>query len=199
MAKKRPAKRKTTRRKQATRGEQRPVPAWFWLALGLVMGLGLGLYFAFSDFMPRVPQGDKPRPETTASERPEVDDLSAEAAGDQPEWKPKYDFYHILPEMEVVIPEGEIQQRTQRNEQAATKRGPYLLQVGSFRQAADAERIKAQLALLGIVAQVQRVTVNDTPWHRVRIGPYASARDADRVTRQLQDNGFEVMVLSERG
>lgn len=194
--KKKPTKRKASR-KQATRGEQRPIPAWFWLALGLVMGLGLGLYFAFSDFMPRIPEGEKPRPAATTPSTAGVDDLSQDV--DDEEWKPQYDFYHVLPEMEVVIPESEIRQRTQRREQNQPKLGPYVLQVGSFRQPEDAERIKAQLALLGLVARVQSVNVDGDTWHRVRVGPYESAREVDQIKRRLQDNRFDVIVLSERG
>ena len=49
----------------------------------------------------------------------------------------------------------------------------YYLQAGSFRRFEDADRVKAQLALLGVVAGVQRVTINGgETWHRVRVGSY---------------------------
>ncbi|MFU8832092.1 MAG: SPOR domain-containing protein, partial [Wenzhouxiangella sp.] len=38
--------------------------------------------------------------------------------------------------------------------------------------------------------------VNDATWHRVRVGPFQSARDADGARRRLQENGYEAMVLS---
>jgi len=197
-AKKKSKKRSNSkRRKQATREEQRLIPAWFWLVLGLVVGLGLGFYAAFSGWMPQVPEGAQPKPETAVVDK--ADDLSQEVANEAPEWKPEYEFYSVLPEMEVVIPDEELKQRTRRSEATATKRGPYLLQVASFQSFPDAERTKARLALLGIVAQVQSVNVNGTDWHRVRVGPYESSRQTERIQRQLLDNGFEAIVLSERG
>ena len=196
-AKKKTKKRSSKRHKQATRGDQPLIPAWFWLALGLVVGLGLGFYVAFSGWMPKVPEGAQPRPEPAVVDK--ADDFSQDIATEAPEWKPEYEFYSVLPEMEVVIPVEELQQRTRRSEASATKRGPYLLQVASFQSFADAERTKARLALLGIIAQVQSVNVNGQDWHRVRVGPYDSSRETERIQRQLLDNGFEAIVLSESG
>jgi cell division protein FtsN len=39
------------------------------------------------------------------------------------------------------------------------------------------------------------VTVDQQTWHRVRIGPVTSAREADQLRRQLQENGIEVLVM----
>ena len=73
--------------------------------------------------------------------------------------------------------------------------GSYLLQVGSFRDASDADEMKARLALLGMVARVQTVTVNDATWHRVRVGPVQGARQADDMRQRLSDNGIDSLVL----
>ena len=67
--------------------------------------------------------------------------------------------------------------------------------MGSFRAASDAEQLKARLALIGIVAQVQTVTVDDTTWHRVRVGPVASAREADAMRERLQQNDIPSLVM----
>ena len=74
--------------------------------------------------------------------------------------------------------------------------GSYLLQVASFRTAADAERLKAQLALKGIKAQVQQVTINgkDT-YHRVRAGPYQGTQAVNQARSQLASNGFEPIAI----
>ncbi len=107
----------------------------------------------------------------------------------------QYDFFTVLPEIEVVVPQREIEERA-RDQVEAEPRGPYLLQVGSFRSANDAEALRAQVTLLGLAAQIQTVTVNDATWHRVRVGPFDSARDADGARRRLLENGHEAMVLS---
>ena len=67
--------------------------------------------------------------------------------------------------------------------------------MGSFRNQADAEQMKARLALLGSVATVQTVTVNGQTWHRVRIGPFAGARKADEIRRMLADNQIDTLVM----
>ena len=110
--------------------------------------------------------------------------------------------------MEVVVPEAELNERTRAQTRAETAQDEgaatppatagadqYLLQVGSFRTAGDAEQMKAQLALLGISARVQSVTVNDAAWHRVRVGPVNGARQAEAMRRRLADNGIESLVL----
>jgi len=67
--------------------------------------------------------------------------------------------------------------------------------VGSFRNAAEAEQMKARLALLGSVATIQTVTVNSQTWHRVRIGPFQGAREADEKRRMLSDNQIDTLVM----
>jgi len=67
--------------------------------------------------------------------------------------------------------------------------------VGSFKSVKDAEQRKAELALSGIVAQVQSVTVNDATWHRVRVGPVQGARKADELRQRLQNNGIDSLVM----
>jgi len=71
----------------------------------------------------------------------------------------------------------------------------YILQVGSFRNAADAEQMKARLALLGSVASVQSVTVNGQAWHRVRIGPFEGTRKTNDMRRLLSENQIDTLVM----
>ncbi len=107
----------------------------------------------------------------------------------------QYDFFTVLPEIEVVVPQREIEQRAREREDSAPS-GPYMLQVRSFRSSADAEGLRARLTLLGLDASIQSVTVYDSTWHRVRVGPSDGAREADGARRRLVENGFEAMVLT---
>lgn len=119
--------------------------------------------------------------------------------------KSQYDFFTVLPEMEVVVPEQELANKKAEAE-AKAKADPsdvpassdadrYILQVGSFRSSADAEQMKARLALQGFTALTQTVKVNDETWHRVRIGPVAGARKADEMRSQLTQAGIESLVM----
>ena len=194
------AKKKTRKRRQAVRdNDRRLVPAWIWLTVGLVLGLGLAVLLTVTGIMPQPKDVGVAQPVPT---RPPVDPNEEIAQPDgQPsddEWRPRYDFYTVLPEMEVVVPDAELRERARVPEESEADDLRYVLQVGSFREFADAESIKAQLALQGVVAHVRSVDINGSTWHRVRVGPYTSSRETDSTKRRLQDAGFEVIVLTER-
>lgn len=184
-------------RRGASRGTGPRIPALLWLVAGILLGLGTAWYLAAKGHFPQ-PSGDLPvatLPSGTESDEPPlVDDI--DSGGDKTS-KPKYDFFTVLPEMEVVVPEQELTERREPEDAASADIPPdsYLLQVGSFKTASDAEEMKAQLALSGIMAQVQSVTVNDQTWHRVRVGPVQGARAADDLRIRLQEQGHESLVM----
>lgn len=93
-------------RKQATRGSNRPaMPAWAWLGIGVVLGLLVALFFLQGDWAPmlRKQGGPQPNPEAVA---PRESDPPLVETREKP--RKNYDFYSVLPEMEVVIPDAEI-------------------------------------------------------------------------------------------
>jgi len=97
--------------------------------------------------------------------------------------------------MEVVVPEQELKDSSKPQARAPQQNAKiYLLQVGSFRQADEAEQLKARLALLGMTAKIQTVNVNGATWHRVRIGP-VTARQADEMRSRLATNGIDSLVM----
>lgn len=118
---------------------------------------------------------------------------------------PKFDFYTILPEMEVSVPEWEgdasksdqvTDSQTSQDRPALEDDQRYILQVGSFRQPDEADRVKAQLALIGIEAQIQRVVIDGGDvWHRVRVGPYRSTTKLHQTRQRLIKNDIDFMLL----
>lgn len=179
--------------RQATRSNghgRAPLPFWVWLLIGLVIGLAAAAFVLFKGWAPKL------REETTLPALPgkPVAVLPAETAA-----KPKYDFYSVLPEMEVVVPEAELksaptQPAAPQPAGAATR---YVLQAGSFRNSADADALKARLILAGLRAQVQPVNVNGSNWYRVRIGPFADLKTLDAARSTLSANGIEGIALRE--
>ncbi len=109
----------------------------------------------------------------------------------------RFDFYEILPQYEVVVPEVETPANGGRvaSTKPVEEPGSYVLQVASFRAFADADRLQAKLALLGIESRVQRVTIDDDVFHRVRVGPITDLNELNRVRRQLRDAGLESMLM----
>ena len=180
------------RRKAATRSGKKGTPAWMWLMTGILIGLGLAWYLFAKGLIPQ-PDAEDPASAQTTTEESDSEEL-APATGE--EKKSRYDFFTVLPEMEVVVPEQELSRQTRPEAPVKNNDGEqYILQVGSFKARSDAEERKAQLALLGETANIQAVTVNGTTWHRVRIGPVNGARQADEKRNRLSNNGIESLVM----
>ena len=169
-------------------------PGWLWMLAGLSIGLFVALLVYLKDYSLQsdarstlAPVVDKSRPAERVVEKPasKTDNTSAQ--------KPHFDFYNLLPEMEVFIPEQEL---AAERESPSAEKATYFLQVGSFRHFKDADRLRAQLALLSIESQIQRVTINDKQtWHRVRVGPFHSARKMDRVRGRLHEQSINPIVI----
>ena len=186
-----------TRRKKATRKKQ-GTPAWMWLATGILIGLGLA-YYPFGKGY--IPQAEGSPSESTAVTAGDNVELAPAQSGEDTK-SSRYDFFTVLPEMEVVVPEQELQRQREKAALSApddtiesvdpTER--YMLQAGSCRDLADAEQLRARLALLGLSTQTQTVTVNGATWHRVLVGPVNGAARANEVRDQLTSNGIESMV-----
>ena len=70
-----------------------------------------------------------------------------------------------------------------------------MLQVAAFKSAADAESLKAQLALRGLQAAVQSVTINRETLYRVRLGPYRGIDQLKAARERLKSNGYDSVVV----
>jgi cell division protein FtsN len=186
---KKAANRRGTRKKAST-----GIPAWFWLLGGILIGLGAAVALMFKGYLPELKQHSPTVNSKTKTEAALVEEDSTEATKPK---KPHYDFFTVLPEMEVVVPEQQLKREAKPTNQPAAggTQDKYILQVGSFRNSADAEQMKARLALLGSMASIQTVTVNGQTWHRVRIGPFEGARQADEKRRMLSDNQIDTLVM----
>src|SRR5680860_848406 len=177
----------------ARRDQDTPMPGWIWLLTGLAMGLLVALVVYLN----------QPRPSPMMSQTTPDDAQPATAAATTKKApaERRFDFYTLLPELEVVVPETRDRPSPPAENSAApvaTATGPYVLQAGSFRRAQEAESLKASLALLGVQADIQTVTVDDSIWHRVRIGPYADFAELSNVRDQLERNQIDAVVLQER-
>ena len=182
------------RRKAATRSRGRSgTPGWMWLATGILIGLGLAWYLFAKGMIPQ-PEPPEPQAAETAQESASSEEIAP--AAEEPKTS-RYDFFTVLPEMEVVVPEQELSRQTRPEAPAPAQADgeQYILQVGSFRERADAEQRKARLALLGETATIQTVTVNDATWHRVRVGPVSGARQAEDIRNRLTDSGIDSLVM----
>jgi cell division protein FtsN len=212
--------------KQAYRGnEKQSWPAWVWLCLGVLLGLGLSALVLIKDWAPMLRKKNLPQPNPEATAPKEPEQAVAEDASRKPAPPKKtYDFYSVLPEMEVVIPDAELsakaraeQQRQQQAAAAAQQAGAaatapptattqapateagarYVLLAGSYAEARAADEAKAKLALLGIVAKVQSITINGKTWNRVIVGPYSNASETESAKATLAENGVKAIPMKQ--
>ena len=186
--------------KNAGRGKtHKPLPGWLWMLSGLTIGLFVALLVylnehpgAVSSLKPRVTV-NKPTQDARDVKQDKGEEIPAPP-------KPRFDFYTLLPELEVVIPDESysVQEDKGSPTPPTEQPGQYLLQAGSFKQYQEADRMKASLALLGVQANIQKVKVNNDTWHRVRIGPYANLAELNDVRARLKRNDVETILLQVR-
>lgn len=129
-------------------------------------GVASGLFSAFLLYLITLPaeRADSPAPPSA--------DTSAPA--------PRYEFYEVLPNQKIAVSVSPAHTPGPRAESGLR----YLLQAGSFRQAQDADRRRAQLFLLGLTPRVEETRGDTGRWYRVVLGPFES-RSAMAKARSL--------------
>jgi len=224
-AKKKPAPKRGASRTQAP--AKQPIPGWIWLAVGLTVG-------AFVVFLMKLEPGGndikRTKPEQQAQKPSEA---ARTTPSPQQPVKPKYDFYTLLPESEVIVPPEAVPEKTPpvpaqpvkpvtpeeaakidtaRAQAALLGQTPppappvlkpaattqYFLQAGSFRKQADADKVRAQIILLGQSVKVESGTVKEETWYRVLVGPFSNREQLTGAQKQLASAGFGNLLLQQR-
>ena len=208
--------------KQAYRERENTAwPAWVWLGIGVLLGLVISATVLIKDWAPMLRKKNLPQPNAEATAPKESEQAVADEANKKPAApKKSFDFYTVLPEMEVVIPDAELSAKAraeqQKQQQAmAAAQNPnaastppiatppadanarYVLLAGSYGDAKTADEAKAKLAMLGIIAKVQTVSVNGKTWNRVMVGPYANASDTEAAQKTLADAGVKAIPMKQ--
>ena len=101
----------------------------------------------------------------------------------------------MLPNFEVIIPEQEAEVSADSRHETVERAGNYVLQAGSFARFADADRRRAQLALRGIESRIQRVSIDDNTYHRVRIGPTRDLDELNMLRSRLREAKIDVLRI----
>ena len=197
---------------RVTAKNKKSLPGYIWL----LSGLAIGLFVAFIIYLDKQPENNQ---DFSSAVQLELEKLkqqtkkknneatsSTSKAPVTAKKEPKFNFYTILPELEVLIPESETRPPppppastgTSKNKtstpQHKTKK-QYILQVGSFQNLNDAKKLKANLAFLGLEADIQHVTVNKQAWHRVRTGPYRDKKQLYQKQNLLKQNDIPAISM----
>lgn len=225
-------KSRQNRRKPAARpASKRPnntsssPPGWVWLLCGLCIGLTVAAGF----YMFGRPAGSGGRQElqiaTPEAARSGADQESAQdgsgSATPPREKEPRFSFYKMLPNYEVVIPEEEYpgQERKQASKpetgstsgdsssepessvaEPTTPRvdepGDYIIQAGSFSTRKDADRRKAEIAMLGVDARIVSVDLaSGKTVYRVQSHTIDSSDNLNNLLQRLRKNHIDTLVM----
>ena len=177
------------------RGNPMGVGILIGLLLGLCIALGVALYINkganpfFQKSRPTESAG-RETPSFEAARSPSTPNNPAKAA----DAKPRFDFYKILPGTEEAITDKEF-----KRSPPASSKEVYFLQVAAFQNPADADNLKARLALSGIEAQIQTATLPDgRVWHRVRVGPFSNKDQLGKSRAPRKENNLEANLIKVR-
>jgi len=164
-------------------------PGWGWFILGLVAGL-----VAYKGW-PLLLQAEK---NAGAHSVKTAASTAATRAAPAASTTPHFDFYKMLPSFQVVIPGQDKEVKSGNEGTPVSQPGSYILQVGSFPNYADADKMKATLALQGIESSIQSVQVNNgSTWNRVRIGPIKNLKQLNDIRAKLAEDHIEPLVIKQ--
>lgn len=170
-------------------GEQKKGGSLFsGILIGLLIGLAIAIAIAL--------WVDKSNP-FTAREKPAAMESKGKTATNPPaantpaEEKPRFDFYKILPGNEAAMTDQDLH----RNPTPPAGES-YYLQAGAFPDSADADNLKARLALLGYEAAIQTAEIpGKGVWHRVRVGPFSSMDELNKTRTALEQNQINTHLV----
>jgi hypothetical protein len=194
MAQARRIKPKRPSRTTPKTSKARPVRKLPWglmlviLVSGVVLGMLVnGTHYGDQQFgagLKQLFKADATRTETDAEIANLIENKSA----------PKdFDFYNLLKDSEKFMPDDLPEATPTR----PNKNLEYYLQAASFKEHADAEKLRARLALKGYksVSQAREVKGKGT-YYRVRLGPYPDKRKAKTAKNKLHKLGVRPFVYS---
>jgi len=159
-------------------------------------GLGIGLAVAVAVFFWQSRALTAAQAAAESLARPEPRAAAKSVAADETEEARSYDFYAMLPSQEVVVPEVGKETPTEPLPNSPIVRpGNYVLQLGAYRELAEAERLQTKLSRLGISASLQRIAIDADVFHRVRIGPVSNLESLNKTRGRLRAADIDVVVI----
>jgi cell division protein FtsN len=187
------ARKKGASRNTRTASGRKGVPAGLWL----VLGLAVGAFTAFLWHLWDLRAADK------ASAKAEVAAPASETSGEpdkktkEPEGEPRFEFYTLLPSQEV-IPGKSGTNPPSPAPATSEKEIQYMLQAGSFRSEAEADKRRASILMLGMPVKIAKVTGKPgETWYRVVVGPFAGKTAAQSARDNLRNNGVDSLLVKQ--
>ena len=170
-------------RKGATRRppSRKGMPGWLWAVLGLAGSLAVaGIYSHFKNRPPPEVAATKPNKRVPISES----DLPEPEAN-------RFTYPEALKNNRVQIPEKAAEPHHDARPVPELRPGTYVLQIAAYRTEAEADRQRAKLAMIGVESKIQPVNANDQTLYRVRVGPFKSLDELNKIRSRLRSAEIE--------
>lgn len=199
--------RRNTRARSKRQPARQETSGWVWAIGGLSIGLLVAaiVWLATIEKPQAARQAKKPVAAPANRPRRQPPSVTFQKPIEPPKVEHKYDFYDLLPKQRVEVPDDQYRGKDKRQplllpetkpHAASAPSGRFILQAGSFRHAKDANRRRAQLAMMGVESHIEKVRVNDGAWHRVKIGPFKSLDEANRIRTRLLSEKIQTMLVN---
>lgn len=158
-------------------------PGWLWLFAGVLIGVLIMSLTKLS--------------EVPSDQEIDISEDTSTENSDNSGNKPRFDFYTLLRESEVIVPDTPDTDNTAT--QSVNSNDTFLLQVGSFKSNSDADSLRARLLLLNLNAKIEKVSPrkNET-WHRVIVGPFNDRSELANARGKLASNGIDSLLLKRK-
>ena len=218
------ARKKAAPKRGASRAQtaaaKKPVHPLVWVIAGLIVGVFVMSLFKLDPGNDAIKR-EKP---VAGSKQPVVPQKKETPVVVN---KPKFEFYTLLSESEVIVPPEALPEKTPpaptKTEVDAAKKADaaraqaildgktppapvvkkeqktqFYLQAGSFPDRSKAESVRARLLLSGQNVHIEAGQVADKTWHRVLVGPFVSREQLGVAQKQLASSGFNNLLLQQR-
>lgn len=194
-----------------------PLKGILWLLVGLFLGVGGTLGFSlyregtWLQWIPshfsnpllnaKNPSDKKPVSAAGKSTRP----LKQEPRETGVELAQRFQFYQLLPGMEVQLPDRDTAAQSQVIAKAPSKpiqrqlaATGYIIQAAAYRQRTTAEKLKNRLSQQGFKTRIQAIEAEDGAWFRIILGPFADESRALQQKKRLQQHQIHGILILQR-
>ncbi len=178
-----PQRNKTSTKPRSNRRQSRTpnrAPAWAWIVIGLLVAALVSLLLFLAN------RSDAP---SVSNTKP----ASAAVPTETPTAQPRFDFYEILKEREVTVPDRSAEIRASVPDDIN-----YFLQAGAFRSDQDANKLRVELLLSNLETNIEPSTKNGQTWYRVITGPFETCSKMAKARSVLSPQGMSPSLLKRK-
>lgn len=167
--------------KKRRKPKKTSAPGWVWLLAGVLLGVLMMTLIELA----KMPAEEVKQAITKTS-----------GQNTKTSHKPRFDFYTLLRETEVIVPDFPDSERELRD---APSDNVFLLQAGSFKNAREADSLRIRLLLLNLTANIETFSPNSgETWHRVLVGPFDNNSQVASARGKLASNRIDSLLLKRK-